>query len=437
MSGGKKGQGRGGNRYLHSFLKSKEKALQQSCNSENEDIKVSDASELFQMTLSKATPADILSEYTYFLKNLPQLIQKTRAELIESVKTHLNIDAVKQTLAQGADMGQMNFKGGYPILDSLSMKLGLSLRTILCPPTVQCLLCDKNLHRNHKPALVPFHIDEGPKLATKYSWECRSCQGTFKFRNVIENNRRVYYNVDNFGNPDMGFKAYPVSYKVTAFRASEMEYCSKKFLETYLAELQHSFVSSEGKCEAYNDVHRNSPERKFFEKFLLYNPHVGHHFQSKVKIAESEMIGGKNGDDHLEEEEEEERDDDEGEEEDQEKQEQRKDSSPVRSSMHQLMKFNLRAAYFGHEIYSEMVERGHVESEIFGPYRDPNNPSVKISHKQSVDAYMRKIDNLRRNELYKHGQEDYSEACRSRVAKCKFLYTEQIFPSKFYPKKNA
>ena len=85
-----------------------------------------------------------------------------------------------------------------------------------------------------------------------------------------------------------------------------------------------------------------------------------------------------------------------------------------RSSMHQLMKFNLRAAYFNHEVFEEMVERGHVESEIFGPYQDPTKPSQKISFKQSVDAYMRKIDNLRRNELYKHTAEDCSEACRRR-----------------------
>ena len=82
--------------------------------------------------------------------------------------------------------------------------------------------------------------------------------------------------------------------------------------------------------------------------------------------------------------------------------------------MHQLTKLSLREAYYEHEVYSEMAERGQVESEIFGPYMDPRNPSVKISRKQSVDAYMRKIDNLRRNELYKHDEEDCSEGCRRR-----------------------
>ena len=96
MSGGRgrKGGLGGGNRYLQRFLNSKEKAAQQSCNSDNEnvkasdneDIKASDASELFETTISKATPADILSEYTWFLKNMPQLIEAARSELIEKVK---------------------------------------------------------------------------------------------------------------------------------------------------------------------------------------------------------------------------------------------------------------------------------------------------------------------------------------------------------------
>ena len=113
MSGGRGGK-MGGNRYLQAFMKSKERALQQS---DNEDKKPKDASELFEMTISKATPADILSEYTWFLKNMPQLIEPAKTELIENVKTHLKIESVQQTLAQGGDMSDMNQRGGYPILD--------------------------------------------------------------------------------------------------------------------------------------------------------------------------------------------------------------------------------------------------------------------------------------------------------------------------------
>ena len=144
MSGRGRGRPRGSNRYLQGFLKSKEKAEQPS-NTDNEDKEAKNASEFFEMTIAKATPADVLSEYSYFLRNLPNLIEKTRGELISEVETHLNIDSAKQALAQGDDMAHMNLKAGFPILDSLSMKLGLNLRRVLCPPVTQCLLCGKNL----------------------------------------------------------------------------------------------------------------------------------------------------------------------------------------------------------------------------------------------------------------------------------------------------
>ena len=101
MSGRGRGRPRGSNRYLQGFLKSKEKAEQPS-NTDNEDKEAKNASEFFEMTIAKATPADVLSEYSYFLRNLPNLIEKTRGELISEVETHLNIDSAKQALAQGA-----------------------------------------------------------------------------------------------------------------------------------------------------------------------------------------------------------------------------------------------------------------------------------------------------------------------------------------------
>ena len=59
-------------------------------------------------------------------------------------------------------------------------------------------------------------------MASKYSWECRSCRSVTDFRGKYENNSRVYYSVDQFGNPDMGFKRYPTSFDVRTFRI-EME----------------------------------------------------------------------------------------------------------------------------------------------------------------------------------------------------------------------
>ena len=51
-------------------------------------------------------------------------------------------------------------------------------------------------------------------MASKFSWECRSCRGITSFRGKYENNSRVYYSVDQYGNPDMGFKRAIIQFVV-------------------------------------------------------------------------------------------------------------------------------------------------------------------------------------------------------------------------------
>ena len=183
----------------------------------------SSSDERFQTMLAKATPNDIYGEYLFFLKMLPKLQNNAEQELIKTVRTNLKIDEVKLELSKPSSGERLNLKGDqYPLLDALSFKLGLCLRNILAPPTDTCLLCEKPLQRNNKPTVVPFHTLGGPEMASKYSWECRSCTGIYSFRGRYENNCRVYYSVDQYGNPDMGFKRYPASFEVSAFRI-EME----------------------------------------------------------------------------------------------------------------------------------------------------------------------------------------------------------------------
>ena len=85
-----------------------------------------------------------------------------------------------------------------------------------------------------------------------------------------------------------------------------------------------------------------------------------------------------------------------------------------RSTMHELGRKNLSSAYYNHEVCCEMEERGHIESVIFGPKTDPNDPKHKISYKESIEEYMRVVDDLRKNELYEQTSEDCSEACKRR-----------------------
>ena len=120
------------------------------------------------------------------------------------------------------------------------------------------------------------------------------------------------------------------------------------------------------------------------------NPEVGGHFETKAGNAEEQLIDGE------------------------EEQEDEDEKVKTRSTMHELGRKNLSSAYYNHEVYCEMVERGNVDNVIFGPKVDPADTKRKISYKESIEAYMRDIDELRKNELYEHTSEDCSDACKKR-----------------------
>lgn len=385
------------------FVKAKEKKdvtqkTEQSRLEEEQKQEEKTAEQLFEQVYGKATNTDIWSEYTFFLQHLPTLLEKTRAELIEIVEENLRIPEVKEKMAhQKMDHRKLNYEGdNYPILDALSIKIGLNLTKILAPPTQKCFLCKKHLQRSNKPATVTLHTLEGPELASKYQWECK-CRATNKFRNKVENNTRVYYHVDMWGNPDMGFKFYPAECGVSVFRCSPEAYCHKTFVANYMSSLQYSFVSALGRCAAYNADHRNSKRVQFFKQFIMHNPATGGAHKRRPFHRDTKEGGEEEEEDEEEDEEEEEgveeelddQDDESGKEEDEE--EKAIDSTPSASTLHELSRQKLTSAYFTHEVYSEMEERGHIESEIFGPQTDAERPDLKVSFKQSMLAYMEKV----------------------------------------------
>ena len=192
------------------------------------EFKAENSTDLLKHLVKQATPDDIYCDYLYFVRNLPQLLNNQSTELIHLVRKELNIAEVQKNLG-----GKVNFKGDkFPILDALSCKIGTNLRNILAPPTIVCLLCERPLTVNHAPTQVPLHTLNGPQLATKYSWECRTCRGIGQFninRNVNEDiihcaNKRVIYHVDMYGNSDLGYKMYPKKMGVKVVRASSMVY---------------------------------------------------------------------------------------------------------------------------------------------------------------------------------------------------------------------
>ena len=120
MEGGKRPNKRKGNGYLDQFeaikkqrlgdavavnVKLKETAV------ENVTIKEENADEYFDRIFSKATTADVLSEYFWFLKQTPILLNNEMSEVLNDVKSNLRIPDMK-----GGKVGE--YKGIHFITSS-------------------------------------------------------------------------------------------------------------------------------------------------------------------------------------------------------------------------------------------------------------------------------------------------------------------------------
>ena len=199
----------------------------------------------------------------------------------------------------------------------------------------------------------------------------------------FEANSRVYYHVDQYGNPDIGLKKYPPAMKIEVTRSSTEVYCTDILLQSYKSELQHSFTSVEGKAESYNELWRSTDRLDFFMLFLKFHPDVGKHFDSRKTREPME-------------------DDDEDE------------VNEHGNKMHELKRKSLSSAFFNFEVYNEMIEREIVEQTIFGPKTNPENTKEKITFKESIDNFMKNVDDLRKKELYQHSERDCSKDCKTR-----------------------
>ena len=134
-----------------------------------------------------------------------KLLDATREDILSKVRYYLRIEENKKIVSECDE--SVSFTGSdYPILDSLSIKLGLSLRNMLAPPSLNCLLCKKLLQRKNPPSQAILHTQSGPEICTKISYECRDCASIFSFRGKFESNTRLYYSVDHWGNPNVGYK---------------------------------------------------------------------------------------------------------------------------------------------------------------------------------------------------------------------------------------
>ena len=152
----------------------------------------------------------------------------------------------------------------------------------------------------------------------------------------------------------MGFKFYPPDLGVTICRSTEEEYFTQEFLASYMFDLQHSFVSFEGKSAAYNNFNRGSKKVQFFKSFLLHNPTVGRPTPGFCQSIP------------------------------------RTDDKEVEEEEDKLFRQKLTTAFFNHQVYQEMNERGQIASEIFGPKID-HDSGLKVGFKKSLEQYMEKV----------------------------------------------
>ena len=196
----------------------------------------------------------------------------------------------------------------------------------------------------------------------------------------------VSYHPDQYGNKFYGFKKYSEDLNVEVVRGSQEVFCSKLFVESYLSDLQHCFVSSEGKTESYNELFRKTDKVAYIKKFLNFHPEVGGHFKKRHEVDEEILEVNENlfgGEIEI-------------------------------SDMFRLNRKSLSQAYFNHQVTQELIERKLLQSFTFGPKTSLENPGQIISYKESVENVMKETDNQRKSELYKHDKEDCSEDCEKR-----------------------
>lgn len=253
--------GRGkGNNYLALLNEAKRLKFEED-NKDSENSREEEKNDYpdFEDVMRNSTPADISSEYDWFYRNLPDMLECAQKEIDDKVRHHMRVKHNRELLGRGDERVSKDRGASHLILQSLSIKVGMSLTTILAPPIHHCLLCKQKLLRSNPLfTQVVLHTLDGPELATKLAYECQNCKDIYTFRGKFESNTRIYYQVGQFGNPSMGFRKYPTSFKVSVARATSEEFFTVEFLDNYMHLLQHCFTSVEGMCEVSSTMYMNN-----------------------------------------------------------------------------------------------------------------------------------------------------------------------------------
>ena len=338
------------------------------------------AEEYFKRTLQNSTEADIFLEYLIFLKSLPDLHSNDLRKIQNTVRKELGIEQIEDNIA----MIDLRFSSGspyhLPVLNALECKLGHSL-TFITPPTDVCLLCDTRLSRrnpNRNPTQVILFTLNGPKLASKLVWTCRNCKGSSRLKG--KEKESVSYYPDRFGNDNVGYQFYPKSVKTRGLtEASHESFFDNSVISGYWEEFSHGWLSSEGKCEAYNQSHKETEMTKSIKRFLIFHKNIGKHFD-KAEAA-SVPNGGEEG----------------------QGEEKGGQEDEKASRMYDMKRKALGQGVRNWCVVQELGERKLLktveEGEFFGPMVEYGRT---VPFKESLDHFMERVDDWRRDELYPH-----------------------------------
>ena len=328
-----------------------------------------------------ASKEEILSEYFQFLRNLPVLPDHELKRLINNVKCAWGIDEILQSQLKPETL--LHVGKGIFLTDKLSTKLGQSLR-ILAPPVKVCLLCKGKLSVSNHPTQIVVHSLTGPCVYSKYILKCQKCRliEKSKFDPLYESLRQdIYYHPDKYGNKSHGHMFYKKD--IPYIKGTNEVFLTRSLVESKISNFMHGFMSMESAAEAYNETHRESATVEQFKDFIRQNPKVGNHFDAKAK----EVDDGDTVEIPLSEEFNE--------------KEAYENGKRVQNGMHELDRKAIVSSFFHSWIQEELKERNM--NFMFGPYhKEGGGQDVLVTFRDSVEDFIKKVDNFRSEEIYKH-----------------------------------
>ena len=146
---------KGGNNFLDQINETKRKREKEKEKDRKErelgPKSTNPAHQSFLDLLNSAKPADVIGEFCWFKKKLPVMLEHDKSELIRQVRGHMRIKEMKKAFLEDDDDEMILAGENFPLLDALSVWMGVSLQHIIAPPTTKCLLCNKKLSKNNKP----------------------------------------------------------------------------------------------------------------------------------------------------------------------------------------------------------------------------------------------------------------------------------------------